>query len=72
VAFTYFSDAVQRIVLDRIAERLRADGVLVIGRHEWLPTNVPSLEATGTLRMYRKGSLFVTARAKQSWDELQT
>jgi chemotaxis protein methyltransferase CheR len=56
VAFTYFSDAVQRNVLDRIAERLRVDGFLVIGRHESLPANVPSFEATGTLGMYRKRS----------------
>jgi chemotaxis protein methyltransferase CheR len=72
VAFTYFSDAVQRNVLDRIAERLRADGFLVIGRHESLPTKIPSLEATGRLGMYRKGPLYATAQAQQSWDELQT
>jgi chemotaxis protein methyltransferase CheR len=72
VAFTYFSDAVQRRVLDRIAERLRAGGFLVIGRHESLPTNVPSFEATGTLGMYRKESPCVTARAQQPRDEAQT
>jgi chemotaxis methyl-accepting protein methylase len=66
VAFTYFSEAVQRYVLDRIAERLRADGFLVIGRHESLPTNVPSFEATGTLGMYRKKSVGVIASAPQS------
>jgi chemotaxis protein methyltransferase CheR len=54
MAFTYFSDVVQRIVLDRIAERLWLDGCLVIGRHESLPGTVPSLEATGTLGIYRK------------------
>jgi chemotaxis protein methyltransferase CheR len=72
VAFTYFSDTVQRMVLDRIVGRLRADGVLVIGRHESLPTKVVSLEATGTLGIYRKGPLCATAQAQQSWDELQT
>jgi chemotaxis protein methyltransferase CheR len=71
-AFTYFSDAVQRGVLDRIAERLREDGFLVIGRHESLPTTVPSFESTGTLGMYRKGSPCVTARAQQSRGEAQT
>jgi chemotaxis protein methyltransferase CheR len=66
VAFTYFSDAVQRNVLDRIAERLRVDGFLVIGRHESRPANVPSFEATGTLGMYRKRSLAVTTPAPPS------
>jgi chemotaxis protein methyltransferase CheR len=66
VAFTYFSDAVQRNVLDRIAERLRPDGFLVIGRHESLPTNVSSWAVTGTLGLYRKTSQGVTARPQQS------
>jgi chemotaxis protein methyltransferase CheR len=66
VAFTYFSDAVQRIVLDRISERLRADGCLVIGRHESLPTSVPFLQVTGTPGMYRKASFDLTAQAQQS------
>jgi hypothetical protein len=57
VAFTYFSDAVQRIVLNRISELLRADGCLVIGRHESLPTGVPFLHVTGTPGMYRHRGL---------------
>jgi chemotaxis protein methyltransferase CheR len=66
VAFTYFSDTVQRIVLDRIIERLRTDGVLVIGRHESLPTSAPALEVAGMLGVYRKTSSGLTERAQQS------
>jgi chemotaxis protein methyltransferase CheR len=66
VAFTYFSDAVQRVVLDRIVERLRTDGVLVIGRHESLPTNAPALKVAGTLSIYRRTSSGLTERAQQS------
>jgi chemotaxis protein methyltransferase CheR len=62
VAFTYFSDPVQRKVCDRIAERLRADGLLVIGRHESLPPEVLSFEAFGTLGLYRKKTLEQTVR----------
>ena len=50
VAFTYFSEPVQRAVLARIVERLRADGFLVIGRHESLPSGTcfrPSAAASG-------------------------
>jgi chemotaxis protein methyltransferase CheR len=66
VAFTYFSDAVQRLVLARIAERLQTDGFLVIGRHESLPTSVSSWAVTGRLGIYRKTSQGVTARPQQS------
>jgi chemotaxis protein methyltransferase CheR len=65
VAFTYFSDPVQRVVLDRIVERLRVDGFLVIGRHESLPTIACSLERTGTLGTYRKGSLCANSAGTQ-------
>jgi chemotaxis protein methyltransferase CheR len=37
LAFTYFDDAGQHAFLDRIAERLRAGGALMVGRHERLP-----------------------------------
>jgi chemotaxis protein methyltransferase CheR len=66
VAFTYFREAVQRIVLDRIAERLRVDGFLVIGRHESLPTGVPALEATSALGICRKASSGVTGLEQRS------
>jgi len=54
VAFTYFREPVQRTVVARIAERLRADGFLVIGRHESLPTGVPFLGAPRALGIFRK------------------
>jgi len=56
VAFTYFSEPVQRAVVGRIAERLRADGFLVIGRRESLPRGAPFLETTSALGIYRKAS----------------
>jgi chemotaxis protein methyltransferase CheR len=37
VAFTYFSEAVQRHVLARLEKCLRAGGFLLVGRHEALP-----------------------------------
>lgn len=37
LAFTYFDAAAQRGFLDRVVERLRPGGALVIGRHERLP-----------------------------------
>ena len=44
LAFTYFAPDLQERVLEDIATRLRADGVLVIGAHECLPS--------GTLHFY--------------------
>ena len=38
VVFTYFSGSGQRDVLARLTERLRPGGILVIGRHESLPS----------------------------------
>ena len=37
MAFTYFDEAAQTQVLDRLADRITSDGVLVIGAHERLP-----------------------------------
>lgn len=54
VAFTYFSEPAQRAVLARISERLRADGFLVIGRHESLPRGAPFLGAPSALGIFRK------------------
>jgi chemotaxis protein methyltransferase CheR len=42
LAFTYFDPALQRVVLDRIAERTLPNGFLVLGHHESIPP-----EATG-------------------------
>jgi chemotaxis protein methyltransferase CheR len=54
VAFTYFSEAVQRDVLARITERLRPGGVLVIGKHESLPSGACLLRAAAASCAYRK------------------
>jgi len=56
MAFTYFSEAVQRTVLARIANRLREDGFLVIGRHESLPAGAPFLPSDRAHGIYRKAS----------------
>jgi chemotaxis protein methyltransferase CheR len=37
LVFTYFDEPTQRRTLERLLERLRPDGALVIGRHETLP-----------------------------------
>jgi chemotaxis protein methyltransferase CheR len=53
VAFTYFTLALQDEVLQRILERLRAEGYLVIGTHERLPADgLPSL--AGGPHIFRK------------------
>jgi len=39
--FTYFADPVQRAVLTRIATRLAPGGILLVGRHEALPSEHP-------------------------------
>ncbi len=41
LAFTYFAEELQRLTLERFAACLRPGGVLVIGRHERLPTPQP-------------------------------
>jgi chemotaxis protein methyltransferase CheR len=56
VAFTYFSEAVQRAVLARIASRLSAEGFLVIGRHESLPSGACFLPSAAAPGIYRKSS----------------
>jgi chemotaxis protein methyltransferase CheR len=45
VAFTYFSEPLQRKVLASMLERLRPQGYLVIGTHEKLPGEVAGLAA---------------------------
>jgi chemotaxis protein methyltransferase CheR len=54
MAFTYFSEDVQRAVLARMAGRLREDGFLVIGRHESLPAGAPFLPSDRGHGIYRK------------------
>ena len=45
VAFTYFDLELQTTVLGRLVESLSAAGVLVIGKHESLPSLHPQLSA---------------------------
>lgn len=55
VAFTYFEEAVQRAVLDRVGERLVCGGFLAIGAHESLPEPAKGLErAFGGLPIFRR------------------
>ena len=37
LVFTYFDEPLQRVCLERIAERLQPRGLLVLGKHEHLP-----------------------------------
>jgi chemotaxis protein methyltransferase CheR len=45
LAFTYFSDALERDALERLASRLRSDCALVVGIHEELPQPVSGFQA---------------------------
>ncbi len=54
LAFTYFDEAGQRRVLERLARRLRPGGVLVIGSHEKLPEPGAFAPCTGAPGLYRK------------------
>lgn len=56
MAFTYFSEPVQRAVVAHIAERLRADGFLVIGRHESLPSGTRVLPSGVAAGIYRNST----------------
>lgn len=55
VAFTYFSEPLQRKVLAGMVERLRPLGYLVIGTHERLPDDFPELRALlGAPQIFQK------------------
>jgi chemotaxis protein methyltransferase CheR len=41
LVFTYFAEPVQRLILTRIATRLASGGILLVGRHESLPSACP-------------------------------
>jgi chemotaxis protein methyltransferase CheR len=41
LVFTYFAEPVQRLILTRIATRLASGGILLVGRHEALPSECP-------------------------------
>ena len=45
LVFTYFDEPLQHACLARIAERLRPRGLLVLGKHEVLPTDAPGFMA---------------------------
>jgi chemotaxis protein methyltransferase CheR len=55
LAFTYFDAAVQREVLERIADTLVPDGALLVGSHERLPSDahrfVPDPSVRGAYRL---------------------
>jgi chemotaxis protein methyltransferase CheR len=44
LAFTYFDEAQQLVVLQQFADRLFPQGALVLGRHETLPTSSSGFE----------------------------
>jgi chemotaxis protein methyltransferase CheR len=55
VAFTYFTEPLQRKVLAGMLERLRPQGYLVIGTHEHLPGDIPELAALrGAPQIFQK------------------
>jgi chemotaxis protein methyltransferase CheR len=55
LAFTYFDDALQRRISDRLHERLRSGGFLVLGTHEALPGEVSGFTCISpNLRIYRR------------------
>lgn len=54
LAFTYFDKEVQNTVLARLNRHLRAEGMLVIGAHERLPTEQTQFERTTALPIYKK------------------
>jgi chemotaxis protein methyltransferase CheR len=56
VAFTYFSEPMQRDVLAQIADHVCADGFLVIGRHESLPSGTRFLPSAAPRGIYRKST----------------
>jgi len=55
-AFTYFDAHGQRQILDRLAERLRPDGLLIVGGHEALPGDDTRFSrVANALPVYRRG-----------------
>ena len=54
VAFTYFDEHAQQRVVSRLAERMTAEGFLVVGRHESLPSEAPFVPYATALGIYRR------------------
>jgi chemotaxis protein methyltransferase CheR len=48
LVFSYFDDALQRRLLEKMQKRLRPGGYLVIGTHESLPEGAPGFEPLGS------------------------
>jgi chemotaxis methyl-accepting protein methylase len=54
VAFTYFDEPVQRRIVSRLAEAISANGFLVVGRHESLPSGLPFVCCAPGPGIYRR------------------
>ena len=54
VAFTYFEEPEQRRIVSRLTELISADGFLVVGRHESLPSRAPFISYASELGIYRR------------------
>jgi chemotaxis protein methyltransferase CheR len=54
VAFTYFDEPAQRRIVSRLATKISSDGLLVVGRHETLPSNAPFVPHAVGLGIYRR------------------
>lgn len=62
LAFTYFDDELQQVILQRIVERLLPGGALVVGSSESLPEGVPDLEPWAKkLGVYRRAAMSAVA-----------
>ena len=55
LAFTYFDEPLQTRLLGEIVSRLRLGGILVIGKQESLPTQLPNLvECQPRIGLYQR------------------
>lgn len=54
VAFTYFDEPAQRRVVSRLADQMSANGFLVVGGHESLPSEAPFVSYAAALGIYRR------------------
>ena len=56
VAFTYFEEPEQRRIVSRLVEAISANGFLVVGRHESLPSDAPFVSYADGLGIYRRAA----------------
>ena len=54
IAFTYFEEPVQQRLASRLAELVSVDGILVVGRHESLPSGAPFVSYAAGLGIFRR------------------